>query len=68
MFVCVCEQQNLVKINAESLHRKTQRSFLFLLNAVKSKVRDFILAEFEQVQKMERGITRLKKCYGKQSS
>jgi len=56
-------------MGAESLYKKTQKTIsLFLLNEVKSKLRVSILAEFEQVQKMERGIAHLKKCSGKHSS
>lgn len=59
--VCVCDRTLLkwmheVYTGKQNKTKKPKPCSLFLLNAVKSKVGDFILAEFYQVQKMERGI------------
>lgn len=54
-------------MDAESLYGKSQKKSSLLLNAKKSKRRDFILAQLGQVQKIERGTIHLKKCYGKHS-
>lgn len=53
-------------MDAESLYGKSKKkSSLLLLNAMKSKGRDFSLAQLGQVQKIERGTIHLKKRYGK---
>lgn len=55
-------------MDAESLYGKSQKnSSLLLLDAVKSKGRDFILAQLGQVQKTERGTIHRRKHYGKHS-